>query len=211
MDLTKKSECQEIQALKEAYSAYALECEAAMDVLLARIRNLQRGTTASGGRTLIDSVTYRIKTFDSCVSKLKRNKKDFNVENLRDLRDVAGIRVITPFRDDIYTVVKALENQSGIFVERRKDYVANPKENGYMSYHLTISIETFFLDRKVNVPVEVQIRDVSMNLWASLEHVLNYKKKTTSPTATKAFKELAEYLTDFDDRAIELRKQLRIK
>lgn len=213
MDLTKKaqSDCQKIEELKEEYSAYSLECEAAMDVLLARIRNLQRGMTASKERILIDGVTYRVKTFDSCIAKLRRNKKELTAENLRSLRDVAGIRVITPFRDDIYTVVRALENQTGIYIERRKDYVANPKENGYMSYHLTILMETFFLDRKVNVPVEVQIRDVSMNLWASLEHTLNYKKKTTSPTATKAFKELAEYLTSFDDKAIELRKQLRIK
>ena len=80
-----------------------------------------------------------------------------------------------------------------------------------MSYHLTNLMETFFLDRKVNVPVEVQIRAVSMNLWASLEHTLNYKKKTTSPTATKAYKEQAENLTSIDDKAIELRKQLRIK
>jgi ppGpp synthetase/RelA/SpoT-type nucleotidyltranferase len=213
MDLTKKaqSDCQKIEELKEEYSAYSLECEAAMDVLLARIRNLQRGMTASKERILIDGVTNRVKTFDSCIAKLRRNKKELTAENLRSLRDVAGIRVITPFRDDIYTVVRALENQTGIYIERRKDYVANPKENGYMSYHLTILMETFFLDRKVNVPVEVQIRDVSMNLWASLEHTLNYKKKTTSPTATKAFKELAEYLTSFDDKAIELRKQLRIK
>jgi putative GTP pyrophosphokinase len=208
---TKKTECQKIEELKEEYGRYSLECEAAMDVILARVRNLQRGARASKERTLIDSVTSRIKTFDSCIAKLRRNEKELTPENLRALRDVAGIRVITPFRDDIYTIVHALENQTGIFIERRKDYIANPKENGYMSYHLTIIMETFFLDRKVSVPVEIQIRDLSMNLWASLEHTLNYKKKTTSPTAVEAFKELADYLANFDDRAIELRKQLHIK
>ena len=213
------------QALKQEYRRYSLECEAAMEVLLARIKNLQRGMEASDDRDLIDSVTFRIKTFDSCIEKLRRNGTELNPEALRDIRDVAGIRVVTPFEDDIYVIADALQNQTGLYVSRVKDYIEGqndskysafsrkntwkrlgPKENGYSSLHLTICVEVFFLGAKVTVPVEVQIRDKTMDAWAAIEHICGYKcagKK--SPKVLELFKKLASYLRDFRVTAMELR------
>lgn len=219
------------QTLKAEYRRYSLECEAAMEVLLARIKNLQRGMEASDGRDLIDTVTYRVKTFDSCIGKMIRDGKPLTAEGLRQIRDVAGIRVITPFEDDIYVLTDALQNQTGLFVSRIKDYVDEPenpkyekyssnpswqrngpKDNGYASLHMTICVEVFFLGNKVTVPVEVQIRDKTMDAWAAIEHICGYNRQKgykctgkKSPKALELFKKLASYLRDFRSTAIELR------
>lgn len=218
-------EAAQYQMLKAEYRRYSLECDAAMEVLLARIKNLQRGMEASDERDLIDSVTYRTKTFDSCIGKMRRDGKPMTAEGLRQIRDVAGIRVVTPFEDDIYKLADALQNQTGLFVSRVKDYVdepANPKyekysynpawqrkgpkENGYASLHMTICVEVFFLGNKVTVPVEVQIRDKTMDAWAAIEHICGYKcVGRKSPKALELFKKLANFLRDFRTTAIELR------
>ncbi len=216
------------QALKQEYRRYSLEAEAAMEILLARVKNLRRGMEASEERTLIDTITYRIKTFDSCVEKMRRQGKELTPENLRTILDIAGIRIITPFEDDIYQIAEALQNQTGLYVSRVKDYIDDPensryahynkqpnwlrkgpKENGYSSLHMTICVEVFFMDNKVTAPVEVQIRDKTLDAWSAIEYICGYDdlkcRGKRSPKVLELFKRLASYLRDFRATAMELR------
>jgi GTP pyrophosphokinase len=125
----------------------------------------------------IQFIKSRTKKPLSIANKLKRLEKEIAVESIMSsLNDVAGIRVICSFIDDVYKIADMLTKQDDIVLIEAKDYIKNPKPNGYRSYHLIIEIPVFFSDRKQCMRVEIQIRTVAMDFWASLEHQLKYKK-----------------------------------
>lgn len=128
-------------------------------------------------RNPISSIKTRIKSPESIYRKLQKLGYDFTAENIQtQLNDVAGIRVICSFIDDIYMVADLLAEQDDIKVLKIKDYIQNPKENGYRSYHMIVEIPVFFSEGKTPMRSEVQIRTIGMDFWASLEHQLRYKK-----------------------------------
>ena len=128
-------------------------------------------------RNPIEFIESRIKRPLSIVDKLKRYGEPVNVESIeRSLNDVAGIRVICPFIDDIYSVADMLLSQDDITLIKKKDYIENPKPNGYRSLHLIVETPIFLHDQKRMMRVEVQFRTISMDWWASLEHKIRYKK-----------------------------------
>ena len=128
-------------------------------------------------RNPIEFIKSRIKQPTSIASKLKRKGCPVTVESAMDvLSDVAGVRVICAFIDDIYKVADMLTAQDDIELIKRKDYIKNPKMNGYRSLHLIVEVPVFFSDHKELMRVEVQIRTIAMDFWASLEHQLKYKK-----------------------------------
>lgn len=128
-------------------------------------------------RNPIEFIKSRIKQPTSIASKLKRKGCPVTVESDMDvLSDVAGVRVICAFIDDIYKVADMLTAQDDIELIKRKDYIKNPKMNGYRSLHLIVEVPVFFSDHKELMRVEVQIRTIAMDFWASLEHQLKYKK-----------------------------------
>lgn len=128
-------------------------------------------------RNPIELIKTRIKKVDSIATKLKKKGLPLTVESVRNnLNDVAGVRVICAFIDDIYQVADMLIAQDDIRLIKTKDYIKNPKMNGYRSYHLIIEVPVFFSDHKEHVCVEVQIRTIAMDFWASLEHQVKYKK-----------------------------------
>lgn len=128
-------------------------------------------------RNPIEFVKTRIKSPQSIAEKLNRRGLEISVDNMVEhLNDVAGVRVVCSFIDDIYEVAEMLARQSDINVLEIKDYIKNPKENGYRSYHMIIEIPVFFSDKTMNMRVEIQIRTIAMDFWASLEHELSYKK-----------------------------------
>ena len=125
----------------------------------------------------IEHIKSRIKTPQSIVKKLKKNNYESTIENMvKYVNDIAGIRVICSFISDIYRIAEMLIKQKDIRVISVKDYIQNPKPSGYKSYHLIITIPIFLSDRIVDAKVEIQIRTVAMDFWASLEHKLKYKK-----------------------------------
>ncbi len=129
-------------------------------------------------RNPIVSIKTRVKKPLSIGRKLELNHLPYTVESMiENLHDVAGIRVICAFIDDIYHIAQMLSQQDDIRVLRIKDYIEKPKPNGYRSYHMIIEIPVFFSDRKQYVKVEVQIRTMAMDFWASLEHQIRYKKE----------------------------------
>lgn len=128
-------------------------------------------------RNPIEFIKSRIKQPKSVSSKLRRKGYPVTVESaMKNLSDVAGIRVICAFIDDIYKVADMFTAQDDIELIKRKDYIKNPKMNGYRSLHLIVEVPVFFSDHKEEVRVEVQIRTIAMDFWASLEHQLKYKK-----------------------------------
>ena len=128
-------------------------------------------------RNPIEFIKTRVKQPDSIASKLRRKGYPVTVQSVfENLSDVAGVRVICAFIDDIYKVADMLTAQDDIELIKRKDYIKNPKMNGYRSLHLIIEVPVFFSDHKEQIRVEVQIRTIAMDFWACLEHQLKYKK-----------------------------------
>ena len=128
-------------------------------------------------RNPIEFIKTRVKQPDSIATKLRRKGYPITVQSVFDnLSDVAGVRVICAFIDDIYKVADMLTAQDDIELIKRKDYIKNPKMNGYRSLHLIVEVPVFFSDHKEPIRVEVQIRTIAMDFWASLEHQLKYKK-----------------------------------
>ena len=133
-------------------------------------------------RNPIQMIKSRVKKPESIIEKLHRRGFPISVKSVREnLYDVAGIRVICSFVDDIYTVAEMLARQDDINVLMVKDYIRCPKVNGYRSYHMIIEVPVFFSDRKENMRVEVQIRTIAMDFWASLEHKIYYKSDFEAP------------------------------
>ena len=128
-------------------------------------------------RNPIESIESRVKKPASIIEKLRRRNFPVSVESVfENLHDVAGVRVICSFIDDIYDVAEMFLSQDDITLIEKKDYIQNPKSNGYRSLHLIIEVPVFLSDRTLNMKVEVQIRTMAMDLWAALEHQANYKK-----------------------------------
>ncbi len=128
-------------------------------------------------RNPISFIKTRIKSLESIYRKLKKNGYELTPENIQNqLNDVAGVRVVCAFIDDIYTVADLLANQDDITVLQVKDYIKNPKPNGYRSYHMIVEVPVFFSKGKTPMRAEVQIRTNGMDFWATLEHQLRYKK-----------------------------------
>ena len=158
----------------------------------------------------IETIQSRIKRPYSIARKLSKRGLPVAVESIAEnLNDVAGIRVICPFISDIYAVSEMLQKQDDVRLIACKDYIQNPKSNGYRSLHLIIEIPVFFSTGKENIRVEIQIRTVAMDFWASLEHQIRYKND--SPVVRQLadeLKECADIIAQTDVKMQELRERI---
>ena len=161
-------------------------------------------------RNPIEFVKTRIKSPQSIAEKLNRRGLEISVDNMVEhLNDVAGVRVVCSFIDDIYEVAEMLARQSDINVLEIKDYIKNPKENGYRSYHMIIEIPVFFSDKTMSMRVEIQIRTIAMDFWASLEHELKYKKDIDwSKEIGEELRECAEIINRTDRKMMAIKKHI---
>ena len=161
-------------------------------------------------RNPIETIKTRIKSPASIMEKLERKGFELSVQSIKDnLDDVAGIRVICSFVDDIYKVADMLTNQDDIKILSKKDYIKNPKKNGYRSLHLVVEIPIFLSNEKKPMRVEVQIRTIAMDFWASLEHEIHYKKFSNSNVeAVKQLTECADVIYETDMKMLKIRKNL---
>lgn len=161
-------------------------------------------------RNPIEFIKCRLKKPSSIFGKLRRKGFPLSIESITDnIHDVAGVRVICPFIDDIYAVTEMLCQQDDIFLINKEDYIKNPKPNGYRSMHLVVEVPVFFSNKKQNVKVEIQIRTIAMDFWASLEHQIHYKKDLNAPeNLILELKDCADIIAETDQRMQELQKQL---
>lgn len=164
------SEAENIEGLLLYYSYAIKEVRTKLEILNDELAFRTK-------RNPIESIESRVKKPGSIIEKLKRKNFPVTVESVFDnLHDVAGVRVICSFIEDIYDVAEMFLKQDDITLIERKDYIKNPKTNGYRSLHLIVEVPIFLSDRILNMKVEVQIRTMAMDFWAALEHQANYKK-----------------------------------
>lgn len=158
-------------------------------------------------RNPISSIKSRLKKPNSIQEKLKRKGLDVSVEAIEEnLNDVAGVRVVCSFLEDVYLLADAFLNQDDITLIEKKDYIANPKPNGYRSLHLIVSVPIFLANEKRMMRVEIQLRTIAMDFWASLEHQLRYKKDTVfTEEMMQELYNCAQISADLDARMDALR------
>ncbi|MCX4350409.1 MAG: GTP pyrophosphokinase family protein [Lachnospiraceae bacterium] len=158
----------------------------------------------------IEHIKSRIKTSESIVKKLKKHGYESTIQNMvQYVNDIAGIRVICSFTSDIYRIAEMISNQSDIKVISVKDYIVNPKASGYKSYHMLVTVPVYLSDRIVDTKVEIQIRTVAMDFWASLEHKIHYKFEGNAPAYIK--EELiacAKMVSELDTKMLSLNEEV---
>lgn len=152
--------------------------EAAVEKVTAQLNILKGEFQFSNDRNPISSISSRIKSRESIIYKMKKKGLPMTVSALiNNIHDIAGVRVVCPFIEDVYYVARMLVKQHDVEVIEVKDYIREPKENGYRSLHVIITVEVDFAEASRKVPVEIQIRTIAMDFWASTEHQLRYKKE----------------------------------
>lgn len=158
----------------------------------------------------IEYTKSRLKSPESIVDKLKRKGYNLSMEVIESqLNDIAGIRIICSFTSDIYNLAEMIAKQNDIKVKSIKDYIANPKPNGYRSYHMLVEIPIFLTDKVENVKVEIQIRTIAMDFWASLEHKIYYKFNRKSPAhITEDLKDCAEMIHALDAKMLAINNEV---
>ena len=158
----------------------------------------------------IEHIKCRLKTSESIVKKLKRKGLDSTIQNMVDyVGDIAGIRIICSFTSDIFKIAEMIADQSDIKVQSVKDYITTPKESGYRSYHMNITVPVYLSDRIVDTKVEAQIRTVAMDFWASFEHKIHYKFEGNAPDNIKNDLAIcAKMVAALDDKMLSLNEEI---
>jgi putative GTP pyrophosphokinase len=167
--------------------------------LLVRLDTLNRDYRLKYKNYPIHHIQDRIKNKKSIEKKLLKKNLMVSAEEAREnLTDIAGVRIICYFEEDIYSVVSMIKMQSDILVLIEKDYIQNPKANGYMSYHLIIGMPVYHTDGMEYYPVEIQLRTMAMDLWASMEHRICYKEEEIEPDKRERFKDISSELRNME-------------
>ncbi len=159
----------------------------------------------------IEHIKTRIKTAESIVKKLKKYGYETTIENMvSHVNDIAGVRLICSFTSDIYMLAEMIGKQSDLKVVSIKDYIKTPKESGYKSYHMLVAVPIYLSDSVVDTKVEIQIRTIAMDFWASLEHKIYYKFEGNCPEyITNDLKECAQMVSALDDRMLILNDEIQ--
>lgn len=184
----------------------------AMMEIETKLRVLDQEFSLQHDRNPINSIKSRLKKMSSIMEKMDRKGASLSLDAIEEnLNDIAGIRVICAFPEDVYTLADALLSQDDITLIKKKDYIENPKKNGYRSLHLIVAVPIFLENEKRIMKVEIQLRTIAMDCWASLEHQLRYKKDYAfTEKMEQQLHECAELSAELDSRMELLRKQADI-
>lgn len=158
----------------------------------------------------IEYIKSRVKTPESIVKKLKRSGHESSIQNMIEhLNDIAGIRVVCSFTSDIYRLAEMIGKQNDLTVVSVKDYIKNPKESGYKSFHMLVTVPIFLSDRVIDTKVEIQIRTIAMDFWASLEHKIYYKFEGHAPEyISRDLRECASIVSNLDAKMLQLNEAI---
>ena len=196
---------QRLDAMMSRYKCAVMEVETKFKVLNEQF-------SLEYDRNPIEAIKSRVKSIDSIIEKIQRKNIKPTLESVEEnISDIAGVRVICSFREDIYYLAKCFLNQDDIRLVEIKDYIKKPKEGGYRSLHLIVQVPIFLQNEKRNVKVEVQLRTIAMDFWASLEHKLRYKKEINPADAeelAKDLKDCAETSMLLDIRMEEIKNRI---
>ena len=173
---------EQFEKMVQEYFRVQCRYEAAIHQVQTKLEILDSEFHIRHSRNPIHHMQSRMKTLPSIMEKLNRRQQPVNLQSAQDnLTDIAGIRVICSYINDIYTIADLLTGQDDVRVIKRRDYIRNPKPNGYRSLHLVVEVPVYLEEGRVTAPVEVQIRTIAMDFWATLEHELRYKNLTQVP------------------------------
>ena len=202
-----------VEWIKETFDKYArlmTYYRCAMMEIETKFNVLNEEYSLAHDRNPISSIKTRLKSFPSIREKLVRKGLEESVEAIEEnLNDIAGVRVICPFPEDVYVLANALLKQDDVFLIEKKDYIKNPKPNGYRSLHMIVAIPIFLAREKRMMKVEIQLRTIAMDCWASLEHQLRYKKETTfTEEMAEELLTCAELSAELDNKMDILRKKV---
>lgn len=195
---------EEIKRSKDAAERMMCYYRCALLETETKFRVLNEQFSLQHERNPINSIQTRIKSPDSIIEKLMRRNLVLNINSIeKNINDIAGIRVVCSFIDDVYFLADCLAKQDDVKIIEVKDYIKSPKANGYRSLHIIIEIPIFLQEEKRMMKVEVQLRTIAMEFWSSLEHKLRYKKDISPDIEAKISEELfecAEISTSLDNR-----------
>ena len=194
----------------EGFRVMMMKYDCALSEIRTKLDVLNKELSLRTQRNPFEAIKMRIKTPLSIYNKLASKGVDFTLENIeKELSDIAGIRVICSFVDDIYMLADCLAKQDDIRVIQKKDYIKKPKKSGYRSLHLIIEIPVFLTQDKEYVKVEVQFRTIAMDFWASLEHKMKYKKDIeNAEVITEDLKFSADLINQIDMRMQQIREKI---
>lgn len=161
-------------------------------------------------RNPIESIKTRVKSMESLLKKIRRKNIPLTIDAIEEnIQDIAGVRVICAFQDDIYKLAKCFLDQDDVILIQKKDYIANPKPSGYRSLHLIVKTPIFLKEGKKMITVEVQLRTIAMDFWASLEHKIYYKFEGQAPEyISRELKECADMVSALDDKMLSLNEAI---
>ena len=194
----------EIQLWREILEPYTL----AIDELVVKFNHIIDSYRKSGNYSPIEQVNGRVKSISSILEKCQKKNIDF--KNFEDeIEDIAGVRIICQFVEDIYKVVDIIKHRSDMKVKAEKDYINHIKESGYRSYHIIVSYHVESLHGPKELPVEIQIRTLAMNFWATIEHSLQYKYKKNMPeNLRKRLHKAADAIIVLDEEMSSVREEI---
>ncbi|MDF2987516.1 MAG: hypothetical protein K0R50_3026 [Eubacterium sp.] len=192
--------CDDIEAQKVRFFEMQHMYQSATREISTKLEILDDEFQVIHKRNPIHHMQSRIKSLKSIFEKLERKDLEVSMESAKaNLNDIAGIRVVCYYIEDIYMIARMLTQQDDIELIRETDYIKDPKPNGYRSLHLVVKVPVFFSDGKETVPVEIQIRTIAMDFWASLEHQLRYKAiDTIPPSVARELQECADTIAETD-------------
>lgn len=200
-----------IRSFTTPYKELMAYYRCAMMEVETKFRVLSENLSLEDDRNPIEAIKTRMKSPESIVNKLRRRDLPLTVESIEaNLNDVAGVRVICGFPGDIYRLAEAFLRQDDVTLIEKKDYIENPKRNGYRSLHLIVTVPIYLHNEKRLMRVEVQFRTIAMDWWASLEHQIRYKKEVTVTTENaKELRDCAEQAAILDYRMEQLYKAIQ--
>src|SRR5690625_1834335 len=210
--MTENFSVETLKKFKLEISKFVMPYQFAIDEINTKINILREEFTHLHDYNPIEHVSSRLKSVESIAKKISRKKIDFSLDSIKqEIKDIAGVRITCSFRSDIYKIKEMLESQQDIEVLELKDYFKNPKSNGYQSLHMIIEIPIFLSDRVEYIPVEIQIRTIAMDFWASLEHKIFYKYNKDIPQRiVDELKETATIATELDIKMEQLNKEINV-
>lgn len=193
------------------YELLTIPYRDATENLLVRLNTLNRDYRMKYKNYPIHHIQNRIKHKNSIEKKLLKKNIRVSAEEAREnLTDIAGVRIICYFVEDIYSVIELIKKQSDILILIEKDYIKNPKQNGYMSYHLIIGMPVYHTDGMEYYPVEIQLRTMAMDLWASMEHRICYKEEGISAEKRARFHDISLELREMERELLEMTKEDKV-
>jgi putative GTP pyrophosphokinase len=196
--------------VRPVLTRFLLEYKFGLEELCTKLRILEEEFLALHDYNPIENVSARLKSTASLLEKVERKGVDLTLQAVREsITDIAGIRVTCTFESDVYRVLGMLTRQADLEVVRIKDYIVDPKPNGYRSLHLIVTVPVFMTESVVNVPVEIQLRTVAMDFWATLEHKIFYKYRgDTPPGVLDTLRQAALTAQGMDSAMEQLHSQL---